>query len=904
MASLVHLLACKLTLCDSQTYLVIVKMSCNVCKTALAEGDRHFGCIRHRQCSRQSPCSLDMEEPPSYWDEVEDIIKAINVVSPERRSSRRVSAKGNADLGEGGVGVQVTINPPTLSAALLSKSNSKSVPLKNTGKKTKKVAAKKAHSKKSLETGEKNRVDAKPSPPRGPVQGIGCNRGVSRPDLPVQGEESGNFGSPNCTSIGGSAGRAVSGGAGKYIQPPAYNTESINRHSAELVSITTVSANDPGSNAIVGHTRPTGETSDQDGDRQQVQSPGDSGNDPPAVSGETGGRDRAENRYTGFSGLSTSLGTDTIPTVVGSTPGPDFRVPEVPDAGNRYTGFSRYPAVLGLSDSRVSSTFQTGQPCMAYPTPVMSTSQQRGPSLTSLGLPQPTFPVLTDTFGLSNPGQQATLPSHYGGMMGQWMQPWGMSAGWCPTPMPTVPPPSFIQQQVVSTATSIVTSQPASSVIQSQPSSAVTWSVPSRRGSVSSGAAAGPAARPPVHSVPLEDLSDIRSDHSGESDEVEEVDYLEASDEEISSLGAEADLFREDTIQSVAESLDPSQQTYYADTQDERDKKIFSKDRVDPIILSAAQLAGAEYLDNTVSTSTLLFGNSGLKRSDTSPILSMPPDVYEFRDQARKYKGSIGKTNALTTIFKVPEEDFRGLFRVPDMGSDVEAFLRKAPGTQTGYVKSWEAALKAIDRELRSLSRLSSFQLLIANAMAIHLSDSDNAAEKDSPFAMAKLAADLSARQTAMLMRLSTQTIRLRRNNVFASVLGLHKGKLVDALKALDIQDSSLFGDGGFAATIKQVAKDVTSERTLSTRLHTAGVSSGAGAGRGKGDSRAKQRAKSRVHPYANAEPRNQRRERNSNQSSMSFRSQGSSGGKSQSRGGRKQGRGGRGRGRPANKRF
>ena len=117
----------------------------------------------------------------------------------------------------------------------------------------------------------------------------------------------------------------------------------------------------------------------------------------------------------------------------------------------------------------------------------------------------------------------------------------------------------------------------------------------------------------------------------------------EVSDDKSSALGNEADLFRENAGQSDEEILDPSQQNLDTDAQEERDKTIFSKDRVNLILLSAAQLAGAEYLDNTESKSTLLFGHTGFKRNRASPILSMPPNVYEFRDQARSYSGSIGK---------------------------------------------------------------------------------------------------------------------------------------------------------------------------------------------------------------------------------------------------------------------
>ena len=57
---------------------------------------------------------------------------------------------------------------------------------------------------------------------------------------------------------------------------------------------------------------------------------------------------------------------------------------------------------------------------------------------------------------------------------------------------------------------------------------------------------------------------------------------------------------------------------------------------------------------------------------------------------------------------------------------------------------------------------------------------------------MARLSADMSVRQTAMLVRLSTQTVRLRHDNVFASIQGHHKAKLGDKLKAMDIQKGSL----------------------------------------------------------------------------------------------------------------
>jgi hypothetical protein len=64
-------------------------MSCKVCKIELAKDDKHFGCLRHRECTRQSPCSLDINEPDVYWDEVEALLSSVSAVSPVRRASMR-----------------------------------------------------------------------------------------------------------------------------------------------------------------------------------------------------------------------------------------------------------------------------------------------------------------------------------------------------------------------------------------------------------------------------------------------------------------------------------------------------------------------------------------------------------------------------------------------------------------------------------------------------------------------------------------------------------------------------------------------------------------------------------------------------------------------------------------------
>jgi hypothetical protein len=321
------------------------------------------------------------------------------------------------------------------------------------------------------------------------------------------------------------------------------------------------------------------------------------------------------------------------------------------------------------------------------------------------------------------------------------------------------------------------------------------------------------------------------------------------SDGSSAALGNVADLFREEVESGHTPSVildEPGQ----VEGQDDQDSKIFGKDRVDPILLTAAQLAGAEYLQSEEAQTSLVFGHSGLKKKKVSPILCMPPDIYGMRDDARAFKGALGKTNALTGVFRVPDDDFAELFHVPPLGKYVDSFVRKSPGNQPFFIKNWEAGLKGIDHELRTLSRLATFQLLIANAMSIQLSDSAGAEDKDSPFAMARLTTDLAARQAAVLMRLSTQTVRLRRENVFASVPGLHKQRLIEKLKELPISNDSLFGDGGFLKVVKRIAGDVAREKTLGSQLHSFAASSNKPGNAPRRQQR-NRRGGRRAHPYA-----------------------------------------------------
>ena len=277
----------------------------------------------------------------------------------------------------------------------------------------------------------------------------------------------------------------------------------------------------------------------------------------------------------------------------------------------------------------------------------------------------------------------------------------------------------------------------------------------------------------------------------------------------------------------------------------------------------------------------------------------MPPDIYTYQEDALAAAGALGKAADLRTVFQVPEEDFRALFSLPKLDADVQEFLKNsATASQSNFIKSWEVTLTKIDKDLRAMSRLSAFQLLVLNALTIHLSDNcaeSEASAKDGPFAMARLAADLASRQVNMALRFSAHMTRERRSNVYAGLRGDHKDRLVTKLKKLDLNNDTVFG-GSFSKSMRKVVKEVQGEKALG--LQRQAFSAPASKSRGRSSSRASQRrstgSDSRNHPYASRGSRGRGRGRSSSYkapaSTASSRG-GAQGGRKQQRG---RGRGGR----------
>jgi len=330
------------------------------------------------------------------------------------------------------------------------------------------------------------------------------------------------------------------------------------------------------------------------------------------------------------------------------------------------------------------------------------------------------------------------------------------------------------------------------------------------------------------------------------------------------------------------------------DPQDESIKARFSRDRLLPILQTAGLAANVEFEEEEKPESSLIFGGLGLHNRKIVPVVRMPPEVRTTQDEVRNHKGSLGGSRIFNTIFRVPEEDFSEFFNPPMFDQDAARFFAPHKSKrQMSYLPMLEADLIKLDREIRVIARLSAFQLLILNALTIQLSDdvTGEGHEGDSPFAMAKLSAELTGQQLTQLMRVSHAIIPMRRANVCAGLTSKHKEDITTRLKELDLDSDFLFA-GRFTDVLKETAKKIKRDQTIGDVLQSSNTSrQPRGKGRGASKNNASSSNNARSHPYGN-----RGKGRGFNRSSEGAGT--SRGGRNNQRqGGRGQGRG-RGRGR------
>ena len=63
------------------------------CKLPIPEGDLHSACYVHRRCSRSNRCKLDLDKPSSYWEEIEEYLKAAELVMSPPKSKTQLKPK-------------------------------------------------------------------------------------------------------------------------------------------------------------------------------------------------------------------------------------------------------------------------------------------------------------------------------------------------------------------------------------------------------------------------------------------------------------------------------------------------------------------------------------------------------------------------------------------------------------------------------------------------------------------------------------------------------------------------------------------------------------------------------------------------------------------------------------------
>jgi len=253
--------------------------------------------------------------------------------------------------------------------------------------------------------------------------------------------------------------------------------------------------------------------------------------------------------------------------------------------------------------------------------------------------------------------------------------------------------------------------------------------------------------------------------------------------------------------------------------------ELFAATRINPILEAARDQFGlyVEEDEDTQQNCSLLFGGVGIGQSNGDPIMAMPNDVYNERDKLAKRKWRAYPDKVLLDAFKVPLSDHKALFCHPVMDKEVEVVL---PGMGKGSYKQtqllhfspyWEKELCNMDNHLRLISRLSSFQLTIANYL-LTIMDVENDDSPSGLKATATLVNDLAAQQLKAALALSMRTVTLRRENVQAFLRKVYVNELTSDLRKLAFSEEFLFGSQ-FGKTVRSLAKKLKDKKSLQVNL-------------------------------------------------------------------------------------
>ena len=836
-------------------------MACNVCKVALVEGDCHFGCILHRKCTRKAPCSLDMNEPGEYWDEIEAILEANLCASPPRKSPRISKGKSGSSKGK-------LSSPPPLGKIV---DRSKRKGKKSTSSEDGKLDIK------SKKTGD----------------------GGSLPSItPTKSGSKGDGGSlPSSTLLKtnkkGAEGRKPSktpstiSDKGKSVEKKKVGTNNKGRKTENPDKIgkdpppkNTQDKVDLDPEKLLGNIKNgTHEVFEVDLDKSESNLDKNRQNSGQDKSGDV--RDIPENRTRPEKVIDQSRDME-----LGNTSSGDEQQSSDSESFSGIFGDntdspadSQDPVFVPTQVEQDTAT-RSSAPHVGYhgyvpPMSSVNNIYQQPQQVVDQGYNRP---IHTPQVGLSSDQQQYNSPfiqpSGWPGVNPAWQVGNQSQWGWpyCPpyNPWFGMNIPSQFNQFIpaVSTSSSIVTSQPSpvdtiarqpqsssrpllssSSRRDSQPvatsrghvlsvrsrlttsaraSTSTTVSMPTPRLSVPSRNASGFNIPGKVSGIPVESDEDDEDllplqDYPSDVDASQEGD-----DDDDLSIADALPLFQRDNNDDDNDN-DSQAVDINNDTTPESISAMFSKERLNPILHIAGQAAGIEYTQEDKPAPALIFGNLSATRGKLTPTICMPQDVRDLQDHVRRFKGALGVKNPgnfFAKALRVPEEDFTEFFRPPQLDADARRLLKPCTkNKQQKYLPALEARLINIDYSLRTTLRLAAFQLIILNKLAIELSPTANDGEEGedsssptSPFEMARLAADLAGQQLRQTMTISHHTVAQRRENVYCGIGTKYRDDLIAELKKLDLGSKQLF-NGKFLKSFKEVSKGVEHQRVLSTAL-------------------------------------------------------------------------------------
>jgi hypothetical protein len=257
---------------------------------------------------------------------------------------------------------------------------------------------------------------------------------------------------------------------------------------------------------------------------------------------------------------------------------------------------------------------------------------------------------------------------------------------------------------------------------------------------------------------------------------------------------------------------------------------IFHPERVNPILRTTAEFNGLDGIDeDEEDPAALRFGSLNYAGRRVSPVMKVPVEVGKLTQITVKAKKTYAKPPvAFDRAFRVSENEHDKFFSVPTVDEKVELIMQQI-STHTkinAYSKFWESELFTMDRFMRSITRLSAFQLSILNATMVELQPLEGQDIDNSVFAIpaSDLATDIAGQMMKLSIGFSHRLTRLRRQNM---CVGL-KTKVIDILAddllnvPYDVDPKLLFG-GQYDQTEKKAAKKQKS--TNETKRYASSVS-------------------------------------------------------------------------------